>query len=100
MPRDEVVYTYVVENDQKQITDLISFYCLPSSVLKHEKHKKLKVSEKFGVILQAAYAFYNVATTVTFTELMENALILANKEEFDVFNALNIMDNDTVFKVF
>jgi len=87
MPRKDVIYTYVVEKE-KQITDLISFYCLPSSVLKHEKHKKLK----------AAYAFYNVANTCTFTELMEDALILANKEEFDVFNALNIMDNHTVFK--
>lgn len=87
LPRKEVVYTYVVENDKK-ITDLISFYCLPSSILKHEKYKKLK----------AAYAFYNIAQSVSYTQLMEDALILASSEEFDVFNALNIMNNSEVFK--
>lgn len=44
LPRKDVIYTYVVENDNK-VTDLISFYCLPSSVLKHEKHKVLRVRE-------------------------------------------------------
>jgi len=87
-PKKDVVYTYVVEKD-KNITDLISFYCLPSSILKHEKYKQLK----------AAYAFYNIATSVSWTELFEDALILAAKEEFDVFNALNIMDNEKAFSV-
>lgn len=32
-------------------------------------------------------------------ELMSDALVLANSEGFDVFNALNIMDNGSVFKV-
>jgi len=33
LPRERVIYTYVVENEEKEITDLLSFYFLPSSVL-------------------------------------------------------------------
>lgn len=46
LPRPEVVDSYVVEMDiggKKVITDFISFYTLPSSVLKHEKIKEMKV---------------------------------------------------------
>jgi glycylpeptide N-tetradecanoyltransferase len=52
LPRKDVIYSYVVENSEKIITDFVSFYCLPSSVLKHEKHKDLR----------AAYSYYNVST--------------------------------------
>jgi len=30
VPKDGVIYSYVVENSEKQITDFISFYSLPS----------------------------------------------------------------------
>jgi len=83
-PRDGVVYTFVVEDPEtKAITDLCSFYCLPSSVLGNEKYKELK----------AAYSFYNVATKADLKELIRNALIMACKEGFDVFNALDVMEN-------
>jgi hypothetical protein len=42
------------------------------------------------MLAQAAYSFYNVPNTVDLTELMRDALILAVKHEFDVFNALDI----------
>jgi len=83
MPIKDVIYTYVVENDNKQITDFLSFYCLPSTILRNPKYNQLR----------AAYSFYNVATSVSLKELYNDALILANSEGFDVFNALNIMDN-------
>lgn len=39
LPREKVVYTYVVEDkEQKRITDFYSFYSLPSSVLKKKGH--------------------------------------------------------------
>jgi len=43
LPRDKVIYTYVVVKEKK-ITDFFSFYYLPSSVLKHPKHKTLHVT--------------------------------------------------------
>lgn len=97
VPRDKVVYAFVVEDyakremtpngEKREITDLLSFYSLPSSVLNHEIHKTLF----------AAYSFFNVATTVTYKELIRNALILAKSEGFDVYNALNVMENSTIF---
>jgi glycylpeptide N-tetradecanoyltransferase len=83
MPREGVIYCYVVEKDQK-ITDFCSFYNLPSTVIGHEKYNTLK----------AAYSFYNVAKTVDWETLMTDALIFARKNDFDVFNALNVMQND------
>ena len=41
----------------------------------------------------AAYSFWNVATSVSLKELIQDALIYAKQAGFDVFNALNIMDN-------
>jgi len=84
LPRENVIDSYVVEDKETgEITDFISFYTLPSSVLKHVEHKLLK----------AAYSFYNVPKKHSITELMKDALILAKQKDFDVFNALDIMDN-------
>ena len=44
-------------------------------------------------LFQAAYSFYNVATATSWTDLMGDALVLARKEGFDVFNALDLMEN-------
>jgi glycylpeptide N-tetradecanoyltransferase len=87
VPRKKVVYSYVIFNDKNEVTDFISFYSLPSSVLNHDVHNTL----------YAAYSFFNVATSITYKELIRNALILAKNEGFDVYNALNIMDNGSVF---
>ena len=66
IPRDLVVYTYVIEND-KTVIDFFSFYYLPSTIIKYPVHKTLR----------AVYSFYNVATSVTMKKLTENALIIA-----------------------
>eukprot|EP00954_Amorphochlora_amoebiformis_P027246 1384322-Amorphochlora_amoeboformis.AAC.1 len=68
--RKDVVSTFVVEDPKtRKITDFLSFYSLPSSILNHEKYKKLN----------AAYSFYNVSTKTPWKQLMSDALILANK---------------------
>ena|ERR1700733_13208892 len=84
LPRPGVVDAYVVENPEtKQITDFFSFYHLPSTILRHDDHKVLKV----------AYSFYNVPGEHSLKDLIKDALILAKKKDFDVFNALDIMEN-------
>lgn len=88
LPRKGVVFSYVRESSSGQITDVCSFYSLPSSILGNEKHS----------ILKAAYSYWNVATTVTFSELMYDALIYAKQHDFDVFNALNVMENENFLK--
>ena len=87
-PRDDVVYAYVIENESGEITDFLSFYSLPSSVLKNPKHKKLR----------AAYAYYVVPNKHSLHDMFKDMLILAKSKGFDVFNALDIMDNMGVFK--
>ena len=89
LPRDNVINTYVICNSDHVVTDMISFYHLPSNILRHTETK-----------LYAAYSFYNVATTVPYTQLMKDALILAKHTcNSDVYNALNLMDNnDEIFK--
>lgn len=88
LPRPGVVSAYVRENGQGEVTDVCSFYALPSSILGHEKHN----------MLRAAYSYWNVATTVPLQDLMYDALILARQQDFDVFNALNVMDNENFLK--
>ena len=43
VPRKDVIYTYVVESEDKKITDFFSFYSLPSSILKNPKFDTLRV---------------------------------------------------------
>lgn len=84
-----VVYSYVVEDPEShEITDMVSFYALPSSILGNDKHRTL----------HAAYAYYYFHTKTPLLQLMNDALILAKRLDFDVFNALDILHNETFLK--
>lgn len=101
LPREGVIDTYVAcngggkddneaQNDdtpalKEEVTDMISFYHLPSAILGHPRHTHLR----------AAYSFYNVATSVPLVDLMRDALILAKGKGSDVFNALDQMENSS-----
>lgn len=92
LPREGVINTYVAnkkdDKGEETVTDLISFYHLPSTITNHPKHSRL----------EAGYSYYNVATSVDTEDLMRDALILAKNEGMDVFNALNLMENDSFLK--
>lgn len=89
LPREKVMYSFVVTDpDTDEITDFFSFYSLPSSVLDNSKYNTL----------YAAYSYYMVPGKHSLLEIMKNALILAKKYKFDVFNALDIMENKDVFE--
>ncbi|KAI8074080.1 type-i n-myristoyltransferase [Gongronella butleri] len=103
LPHEKVVWSYVVEDAEGKITDMISFYSLPSTVIGNPKHSTLN----------AAYLFYyatdkglpaedneNDATTEAvlgkrLNDLVADALVMAKKLDFDVVNALRLMDNQT-----
>lgn len=103
LPRPNIVDSFVVETPRRRdagmtengdgnstatggtITDFVSYYTLPSTVMHHATHKTLK----------AAYSFYNVAGKTSWVDLMNDALISARQLGFDVFNALDLMDNRT-----
>ncbi|XP_026282999.1 glycylpeptide N-tetradecanoyltransferase 1 [Frankliniella occidentalis] len=81
-PQDGIVDSFVVDNG-RELTDFVSFYTLPSTVMHHPVHKTLK----------AAYSFYNVSNKTGWIDLMNDALIAARDMGFDVFNALDLMEN-------
>ena len=88
LPRPNVIYSYVVVDSEEQITDFISYYSLPSTIIGDDKYKTL----------YAAYSYYMVPKKHSILDLMKSALILARNDKFDVFNALDLMDNKSVFE--
>ena len=83
LPRPKVIDTFVLVDSNSKVTDMVSFYHLPSSILGKDE------------TLHAAYSYYNVATSVDLVDLMKDALIMANQKGTDVFNALNLMENES-----
>lgn len=91
-----IVQPFLKHPETHKITDFFSFYSLPSTIIKNPDHK----------VLEAAYLFY-YATDIAFQEnaeedgrlkkrlqhLVGDALIIADQNKFDVFNALTLMDN-------
>lgn len=84
--REDVIEAFVIEKNGK-VTDFFCYYSLPSSILNNKNHKTLR----------AAYSYYFVNTSMSLTKLYECALIQAKKSGFDVFNALDVMNNMEVF---
>ena len=105
MPRKGVIYTIVIENyEEKKITDFVSFYNLPSQILKQQNHNHTIMNVSIIEIilnnsfLQVAYIYYYGTSANSLTELMKYSLLFAKElvddgTRFDVFNCLNIMDN-------
>lgn len=89
LPTEDVVDSFVVESlETHEITDFCSFYTIPSTILGNQNYS----------ILKAAYSYYNVSTQTPLLQLMNNMLIVAKKKGYDVFNALDVMHNETFFK--
>lgn len=86
LPRERVVYTYVVENDGN-ITDFFSFYRIPSTVIGNAKYSTLEVG----------YIHYYAATSMPLHQLILDLLVVAHSRGFDVCNAVDILDNRTFF---
>ena len=83
LPWENVIYSFVVQDTEGNITDFFSFYNLPSQILKSDKHTELR----------AAYCYYFVPKAHTVEQLMADALVIAKQENFDVFNCLDISNN-------
>ncbi|XP_058075164.1 glycylpeptide N-tetradecanoyltransferase 1 [Magnolia sinica] len=89
LPTENVVDSYLVESPEThEITDFCSFYTLPSTILGNQNHSALK----------AAYSYYNVSTRTPLLQLVNDMLIVAKQKDYDVFNALDVMHNESVLK--
>ncbi len=69
-PVEGVVDCYIIKNEAGKVTDLCSMYHLPSTIMKHPKYNKLYVT----------YSYYNVATSVSLTDLIRDLLIIARNK--------------------
>jgi len=89
LPREGVVNTWVLEaRDGSGVTDLVSMYHLPSSVIGNPKHSKMR----------AAYLYYYAPGTLPLEALLDDALTLAATLGVDVVNCLDLMDNGPLLK--
>ena len=88
-PREEVIWSYLVEDENNNVTDFISFYALNSQILGDSEHTHI----------MAAYAFYNFVKgndKDRMKQLIRDLLILANQEKFDVFNMTEVLNHGAV----
>lgn len=86
LSRPNILESYVLRDEASgACTDVCSFFHVPA-----------RMSD--GTVLHIAFAWYSVATSVTFEALMQSCLVLAKQKGADVFNALEIMDNAPIFQ--
>ena len=108
---DQVVFAYVVEQGEgmdKKVTDFFSFYRLESTVIGHKTHDTIRAAYLFYYATEVAFDSQsdvngkpkalaqttdNMSLKKRLNELMREALILAKLANFDVFNALTLLDN-------
>ncbi|KAI8590264.1 acyl-CoA N-acyltransferase [Geranomyces variabilis] len=89
LPVPTVVFSYVAPDAKTgKITDFFSFYSLPSRVIGNALHTHIN----------AAYLFYYAPSGLGedkehTQKLLKDALILARREKFDVFNCLDLLQN-------
>jgi len=91
--KERVIWTYVVEDAQHNITDMFSFYALESSVIGNKKHEVIRAAYLFYYATETAFTGSKKDLKVRLNGLINDALILAKKYDFDVFNALTLLDN-------
>ncbi|KAI4860000.1 peptide N-myristoyl transferase [Hypoxylon rubiginosum] len=92
---EQVVWTYVVEDEHKKITDFVSFYCLESSVIGPSKHSNVKAAYLFYYATETGLAapIDREALKTRLNALMSDTLVFCKQYKFDVYNALSLMDN-------
>ncbi|KAK8864148.1 glycylpeptide N-tetradecanoyltransferase [Kwoniella newhampshirensis] len=104
----QVVWAYVVEDPITHlITDLVSFYSLPSTIMKHAKHNNLNAAYLFyyasDVLFSAGGSSDDAATHDVkakqklgerLNALVNDVMVIAHTAEFDVLNALTLLDNN------
>ncbi|KZT40840.1 Glycylpeptide N-tetradecanoyltransferase [Sistotremastrum suecicum HHB10207 ss-3] len=101
--KDQSTCTYVVENPEThEITEFFSLYHIPSTVLDNEEDPEINVG----------YLSYYASTAAfeedaegedgklkhRLTELIQDALVIAKQQNFDVMNALTLMDNNSFLR--
>lgn len=83
IPIKNVIYSFVKEDDNGKITDFISFY---------------NIESLYGGKENWSYLYFNIATSLSPTELLENTLILAKQYGMNALITNSIMDYEKASK--
>ncbi|KAF2763601.1 N-myristoyl transferase [Teratosphaeria nubilosa] len=102
-----VVWSYVLGTDGK-ITDFMSYYLLESTVLRASKPETIRAAYLYYYASESAFpqpnkpkpkaADLQLNLQTRLQQLVHDALILAKKDNFHVFNALTLLDNPLFLK--
>jgi glycylpeptide N-tetradecanoyltransferase len=97
---EQVIWSYVVEDpESNKITDFFSFYCLESLAIGSKKHANVKAAYLFYYATETAFnsdgstKARDIFVKRRLNGLVADALVLAKRFGFDVFNALTLLDN-------
>lgn len=86
---NKLVTCYVLENEQGNVTDFISYYTTQTTVLKmNDKHKFIRKGQ----------LYYYTSINENPFNLIKDLLIVAKNNNIDVFDALDIMENSNVIQ--
>jgi glycylpeptide N-tetradecanoyltransferase len=77
--KEQIVWSYVVEDKLGKITDFVSFYNLESSVLGHKKHSVIKAAYLFYYATEVAFNADQSLLKKQLNALIKDTLILAKK---------------------
>ena len=84
IPIKNVIYSFVKEDNDGNITDFTSFYKIDANIDNED--------ENWG------YIYFSIATSMSSTELIENAIILSKQNGMDLYICNSIMDYEKVCK--
>lgn len=80
--------TLTNKDDKGEVTDVLSYYQLSFTVIGSEKHDKLN----------SVFSLYNSATSMSYIELITDAVIIAKNAGFDVYSFVNLNQNESVIE--
>ncbi|CAL9699137.1 unnamed protein product [Knipowitschia caucasica] len=85
LPRDRLTFSYVIQGEDGGLSGAFSFFSLSWEVLNDPQHLELR----------EAQLLFCLCPSADLKDVMEDALVLAKAKGFDVFTALDVMDNKT-----
>ena len=89
LPRNNIIYSYVLEDENNKITDFFIFYALTRTILSNNsKYKKINL----------AYSIINYNSTISMKDLLKSEIIIAKQNNFDALHCINYKEYAENFK--
>lgn len=93
-----VVKSYVVEDEKGHVTDFMSYFLLPFTVLNNKDHDELGIAYLFYYGSESGLGDDEEGYKKRLKGLMQDLLVTAKKYNVDVFNCLTTQDNPYFIK--